>query len=173
MKTGLAFFLSLGLMVAVSTSPSHAADDPGTFVQKAIGINLEEIQLGELAQQKSETAAVRDYGQMLVDDHTANNQKATALAQSLGAEVPEAPSEKAQQTYQQLQNVSGAQFDEAFISEMLLGHQTAIDLFTAQVDGGDNDQVEQYASETLPALNKHLQEARDLQNDLVGAADGQ
>jgi len=173
MKVGLAFFLGLGFLVTLSIPQSIAADDAGTFVRKAIGINLEEIQLGQLAQERAENDGVRQYGAMLVKDHTANNARATALATSIGTQVPGAPSEKAQQTYEQLTNAAPAQFDEAFISVMLLGHQTAIDLFTAQVEGGENAQVAQYASETLPGLKKHLLAARELQDGLVGAASEQ
>lgn len=169
MKVALTSILGFGLLIAVAASPSIAADDPALFIQKAIGINLEEIQLGQLAQERAESEGVRQYGAMPVNDHTANNAKATALANSLGAQVPGAPSAKAQQTYQELSGAAPDQFDEAFVSVMLLGHQTAIDLFTAQVEGGGDEQVAQYASDTLPGLKAHLDEARDLQNDLVGA----
>lgn len=142
------------------TAPSFAATDDITFVQTAIGINLEEIALGNLAQQQSQNADVKAYGQTLVKDHTDNLTKATALAQSIGASVPGASSTEAQDMAKHLATLTGTAFDKEFLDHMVKGHQMAIQLFTDQA-AGSND-VAAYAKATLPSLQQHESQAQTL-----------
>src|SRR5947209_5087708 len=63
---------------------TFAAENPSdVFLKKAIEGNYAEIQMGQLAQQKGQSDGVKKFGQMLSDDHSAANQKATAAAQSI------------------------------------------------------------------------------------------
>lgn len=152
------------LVAAVATPALAAPVDEPTFVQTVIGINLEEISLGNLAQQKSQNDQVKAYGQMLVKDHTDNNAKATALAQKLGATVPQQPSAAAQQMDAHLQTLSGPAFDTQFLNYMAKGHATAIAMFQEQA-GGSTD-VASFAKATLPALQMHLAKAQALQQSV-------
>ena len=54
------------------------------LVMKIHKINQMEIQAGQLAQRNGSSAKVKQYGQQLVRDHQAADQKITTLAQSLG-----------------------------------------------------------------------------------------
>jgi putative membrane protein len=143
--------------------PAQAADDK-TFIETVIGINLEEIQMGQMAQQKSQNADVKAYGATLVTDHTAANEKATAIAQKIGATVPTAPSTEAQTAMSQVSSLSGADFDKSFLQHMVDGHTTAISMFNEKVnDSGAAAEVTAFAKETLPTLQKHLDTAKSLQ----------
>ena len=41
-------------------------------------------------------------------------------------------------------------------------HQAAVDLFRAYAQSGDNAELKQWASRTLPSLEEHLREAQQL-----------
>jgi putative membrane protein len=58
------------------------------LVTKIHKINLMEIKAGQLAQRNSSTAKVKSYGQQLVRDHQAADQKITTMARSLGVTFP-------------------------------------------------------------------------------------
>src|SRR5579862_7006366 len=79
-----------------------AAQDDETFLKTAIGINLAEIQMGQLAQKNGSTVAVRDYGSTLVKDHSASNQDAMAIAKKMNFTVPNKPSDEDQNMYKDL-----------------------------------------------------------------------
>ena len=82
-------FTSLAIIAMLAASPALAAGKPSqAFLKKAIEGNYAEVQMGKLAQQNGESADVKKYGQMLVDDHTAGNQKAIDAAKSLGMTPP-------------------------------------------------------------------------------------
>lgn len=58
------------------------------LVMKIHKINQMEIRAGQLAQRNSSTAKVKSYGQQLVRDHQAADQKITTMARSLGVTFP-------------------------------------------------------------------------------------
>lgn len=132
-----------------------------TFVTKAIQGNLAEVQLGQLAQQKAEDSRVRDFGKTLVQDHSANNQKAEALAQALHITPPTEPNAEQKRMYDRLSKLSGDSFDREFASHMVTDHQKDIAEF-GQEAKSSNPQVAAYANQTLPDLKKHLQIAEGL-----------
>lgn len=132
------------------------------FLTQAIQGDLAEIALGELAQQKGQSDEVREYGQKLVQDHSRSLAEAQQLAEAEGIEVPEEPSPEAQQMHQQLMQLSGEEFDREFARHMVEDHEKAIGLFETQTQGSDTDTAE-YAEETLPVLEEHLQIAESIE----------
>ena len=72
------------------------------FLHDAVQGNLAEVQMGQLAKEKGQSDAVKSYGQMLVTDHSANNEKAIALAEQNGLSAPTEPSTKQKAGYDKL-----------------------------------------------------------------------
>ncbi len=97
------FILGLVAAAAWASSASLAADKASErFVRAAIEGNLAEIDVGKLAQDKGANDGVRNFGKVLVEDHSAANQKAIALANSLGIKAPTAPTKKEKAEYDRL-----------------------------------------------------------------------
>jgi putative membrane protein len=142
---------------------AHAAspEDDATFLKTAIGIDLAEIDAGNLAQKNGSTDAVKQFGAMLVTDHTKDRDVTTGLAKKMSIEVPSAPSTDDQATARRLSALSGADFDKAFADAMVKGHKAAIALYTDK-SGDSNSSLASYARDTLPTLQKHLDEATRL-----------
>src|SRR3954463_8087722 len=89
--------LTASLVAALtgSASATSAKEQPGQkFITKAIEGNLAEVQLGQLAQQKGTGDGVQNFGQQLVTDHTAANQRATAVAGQMGVTPPSEPNKQ-------------------------------------------------------------------------------
>jgi len=146
-----------------------AAESDETFVKTAIGLNLAEIQMGQLAQKNGSSAAVRDFGAKLVKDHSANNDQAMALASSHKFTAPNAPSTEDQNLYKDLAGMTGTAFDKSFAEHMVDGHQKAIQLFTDQ-SGSATADIKSYVDKTLPALKDHLATAQKISSDLGATA---
>jgi putative membrane protein len=101
------------LSSAAYADPSLAKDPTGkAFITKAIQGNLAEVQMGQLAQEKSQNNDVKAFGQQLVTDHNDANSKATAVANDLGVTAPQEPSKKQKADYDKLSKVSGDAFDK-------------------------------------------------------------
>jgi putative membrane protein len=151
--------IGAALILAGSITTAPAKSDT-TFLTDAIQINLAEISVGDLAQQKGGSDDVKSFGKMLVDDHTASNAKATSLAQANGVTPPTEPSAADKKKHDELEKLSGAEFDREFAKAMVKGHEEAIAKFEAASKG--NDDVAKFAQETLPTLQKHLKTAQSI-----------
>ncbi|WP_407159420.1 DUF4142 domain-containing protein [Bradyrhizobium sp. STM 3557] len=130
------------------------------FVQDAIQGDLAEIQIGQLAEQNGSSAATKQFGQTLVTDHTANLQQAEALAQSLGIAAPSQPNAEQRAMLQQLSGLSGSQFDVQFARDMVVDHVKEIVQFA--FEAWKADPVGDFARQSLPVLERHLQSAESL-----------
>jgi len=91
------YLLALVIALMASTSAASAKDSAsGAFLKKAIEGNYAEVQMGKLAQKNSQRDDVKAFGQTLVNDHDAANQKAIDAAQSMNINPPTGPSAKQQ-----------------------------------------------------------------------------
>jgi putative membrane protein len=160
-KLVFAAIIAASLAPAAAMAAASKADK--TFITDAIQGNLAEIQMGQLAQQKGQNDAVKSFGQMLVSDHQANNQKATQLANQLGVTPPTEPSAKQRAAYDKLSKASGAAFDRQFAQMMVMDHKQDIAKFQREAKK-TKDPLGQYASDSLPVLKKHLAAAEKIES---------
>jgi putative membrane protein len=145
--------------VDTAATPSHAAQ----FLTDVIQTNNAEIKFGQAAQSMGSTDAVRDFGKMLVEDHTKANDQATQIAQAMNVPIPNGVKPDDMAAYNMATSMSGAGFDKDFADAMAKGHQKAIDMFKQEAGSGDPAQVTDFAKQTLPTLQKHLETAQSLQ----------
>lgn len=160
MQSGRLAFVACAA-IAVTLGASSQSDEQA-FVREAVQSNLGEVQLGELAVQRAETDAVRKFGETLRTDHQAALQRATNLAKSLKVEAPTEPSIEARGIYDGLAQLSGAQFDAAFVSHMITVHESAIARYSRNANS-DHDGVAAMVADALPKLKAHLATAQALQ----------
>jgi putative membrane protein len=151
---------------ALAGSVVHA-DDKGkddAFIKEAIQGNLAEQKLGQLAQEKGASEGVRNFGAHLEKDHSQANKNAMETARSLGVTAPTEPNKKQRETYDRLSKLSGEQFDKEFVKDMVKDHKKDVHEYTEH--SKMSNAVGTYAKETLPHLQKHLQEAESLQGNM-------
>jgi putative membrane protein len=156
--------IGAGLAAAIVLSaPAAWSQDKAsqTFIKNAIEGNLAEIQMGELAQKNGNSEGVRSFGQMLQRDHTDANQKAMTVAKDVGVTPPNEPKAKQKAEYDRMSKVTGARFDSEFARMMVADHKKDIREF--QKEAKKNDEAGQFAKETLPTLQKHLETAQSLE----------
>jgi len=136
------------------------------FLFTAISGNYTEIAAGNLALQRSTNPQVREFAQMLIQDHAQRNSVAIPLAESFGMDPPTGPAEDAHLAMlQTLEGLAPADFDRYFSAEMQLDHRTDV----AEYEDAVRDlqkPVADYAEETLPTLNKHLATANQVAQQL-------
>ena len=113
---GAAFALALAIPAASAQGKADKADQK--FLTEAIQGNYAEVEMGKLAQQKGQSEAVKSFGQMLVTDHSAANEKAIAAAKQMGVTPPSGPSDKQKADHDKMAKMSGADFDRSFARDM-------------------------------------------------------
>lgn len=137
-----------------SVSNAPAADKE--FVANAGMAGLGEVQMGNLALQKSENAEVRAFAQRMVTDHGQSNAELAQLATAKGLALPAELAGKHQQGYEHLQSLGGAEFDRAYMQHMVGDHQEAVTLFQNASTSATDADIRGFAAKTLPVLREHL-----------------
>jgi putative membrane protein len=160
------------LWTAVAALPlmaSAASPDEGFFNEAAQG-GLAEVQLSQSAQNKGQSQAVKDYAAMIIQDHTAANDKLKTLATSKGVDLPTAPGATQMATKAKLDTQAGDAFDKAYIQIMLKDHKDTIKAFEKEAQSGQDPDAKAFASATLPTLHEHLTKIKSIARAAVGAA---
>jgi putative membrane protein len=139
--------------------PVAAADRD--FMTEAAQGGMTEVQLGQIAQEKGRSQAVKDFGKRLVEDHTTANNKLKAIAAYLGVTLPAALDSKHQEMVYKFAKMTGdAKFDREFMAHAIDDHKKDISEFEKASANAQNDRLKAFATETLPTLREHLQIAQ-------------
>ncbi len=129
-----------------------------------------EIQSSQLALQKSQNDAVKQFAQRMIEDHTKLGEKLKTTLQNANIPVPDEPlSGEVQRKLTQLQAADGANFERLYINDQVKAHKKAVRLLRRYAKRGGNDALKQFASEALPMIQKHLELARDLRESAAPA----
>jgi putative membrane protein len=139
-----------------------ASTQDAHFVMQASAGGMAEVMMGQLAMQRGQTEAERNFGQMLVTDHSAADQRLMGIADTVMLKPASGPNAMQQSMYQQLQNAPADRFDTMFNHAMIHAHERTIALFKIEARGGQNPQLRQFAMSTLPTLYTHLRTAEAL-----------
>ena len=156
-------FFALTLTVA---APSWAAESPdAAFYKSAAEGGLAEVDLGKLAREKSSVQSVKDFGSMMVSDHSSANDKLKGIAAAKGQPLPSGPSMGQMATEAKLEALSGTAFDKSYIKGMVKDHEEDIQEFQKEVANGRDPDARAFAKATLPTLQAHLKKIQDIAKD--------
>lgn len=134
-------------------------DHDREFLMKAAEMQMEEISLGKLAQQKGTSDHVKELGKMMETDHTKNLSELRTLAQTNSISIPNTGTDNSRDSYEDLNEKTGVDFGKAYSKLMIEHHEDAIDLFEEASEDAENQQIRTWATEKLAGLRTHLQHA--------------
>ena len=134
------------------------------FVDFAAQTDMVEANLGQLAASSGSGQPVKDYGQMLVTDHTKDYNQLYEIAHQANLNMPNAiDAEHNKAMIDPFQKLTGAAFDKRYIHEMVAGHTKAIAVYKKEAADAQNAALKSYAEQALPTLEKHLDDAKALE----------
>lgn len=138
-----------------------AAGSDAEFAEKAAIGNQLEVELGELATENAESDEVKSFGERMVEDHSQAQDLLEEVAGEANVELPDDLDEKAQQTMDKLSGLSGSEFDQAYMEEMVKDHEKAVELYEQQAEAADSA-FKTYAEQILPSLREHSEMAQKI-----------
>jgi putative membrane protein len=153
-------------------APHQPNQNDRLFVYEATIGGRAGVEFGQLAEQKGRAQAVKDFGQQMATDHGKANQQLAQLAQAANIPQPPGLDEEHNAMRRQLQNLSGGDFDLAYIRGQVADHQKTAQLFEWQIGSGQDPQLKAFASEILPIIYRHLQMAQGIEQQLSVVATG-
>ncbi|MBW4039776.1 MAG: DUF4142 domain-containing protein [Acidobacteria bacterium] len=154
-----------GAMVSVS---AHAAvtDSDKTFLTNASQGNLDEIKLGELAEQKSTNPQVKSFAHTMIVQHKMLQEKMAPFAQQWSIVPPTTLNSDDQQEFDKLSGLSGSDFDKEYISNAVQQHKQALDAFNQEISSTTDQQFKQAVMKGKSVVAAHLKMAEGLEAKL-------
>lgn len=154
-------------------APNPQTMDDQEFVRKALEGGAAEVQLGQLAQQKSQSDDVKQFGQKMVQDHTQmGDQVIKPVAMRLGVKEPKGLSKKDKQLVASLEGLSGPQFDQEYIRAMVKDHKQDLKDFQSEAQMSQDPNLKKAAQEGTNVISQHLQMIEQIAQSHNVAVDG-
>jgi putative membrane protein len=149
-----------GINSALGISPSTP-----DFVKEVAISDMFEIQASQMAEQKSDANTKTFADEMLADHQKTSAQlKAEIDSGKVNAVLPTELDSTHQEMLAKLQTLNGGAFAKQYQKDQISAHKEAVSLFQRYAKGGDNPELKQWASDTLPTLQQHLAMAQKLDN---------
>ena len=137
-----------------------------TFIEKAAIGGMTEVAASKAAQDKATNPAVKDFASHMVTDHTKANTELQAAATAKGVTPPGTLDKAHQSAVDKLSKTSGADFDKAYMKQMVADHKTTVSLFEKEAKSGKDGDLQAWAGKTLPTLQEHLKMAQSVHDGL-------
>jgi len=176
-KLLFAMAVAVAALIAMAGSPS--AQDTKKEAKKAAlqgndskmiraiaQADMAEVAAGKLGASKAQSAEVKKFAQHMVDDHGKHLAGVRKMAKAKGVQLPSTPAKKHQDALKKLQSASGAQFDKAFMDQMVKNHQDALKLVQATARSAKDKDLKADAQKTAPNIEKHLEMAKSIATSL-------
>lgn len=135
-------------------------EEDSDYLVAAAEVDMKEIELGKLAQQKSTNADVQALGKMMVEQHTKSLADLKAAAAKKNISIPETLTDKGQDAYKDLNDKTGHDFDKAYADKMVDGHEKLIEKMEKASEKATDADIRMWAANMLPTLRTHLEHAK-------------
>ena len=150
----------------VATNPTTVSKDDSTFIMKAADAGMTEVELGKIAEQNAASDKVKEFGQMMVKDHSAAGDQLKKIAQARSINIPESLSSDSKKHVADMQKKKGKDFDKAYIKMMVEGHEKVLKEFENEQSKGADAELKAFAAQTVPTIKGHLDSAKSIKESL-------
>ncbi|WP_306566179.1 DUF4142 domain-containing protein [Flavobacterium lindanitolerans] len=143
------------------------AEKDAEILVDAAEFDLEQRELGKLAQSRGVSAAVKDLGKMMEKHHNDAFAQLSTLAKEKQISIPTAITEDGQKEYDRLSKVDVKNFDKEYLDRVYKEHHDAIDDFTQDAQATKSVEIKAYLESMISTLKNHHDEVEKLQSTLV------
>jgi predicted outer membrane protein len=126
------------------------------FVVKVRLAGLWEVPAGNMAQEKSEDPRVRAIGKAIAEQHVTLDKLDVAAAKQLGIALPVQPTAQQQGWLAEMQNATGARFDQIFVDRLRAAHGKIFPVIGAVRSGTRNETVRTLAEQANGFVQTHM-----------------
>jgi putative membrane protein len=171
MNRAVITLLALGAFTVFGSSAARAqsANRMGAdnnFITNAAEGGMAEVELGRLAVSNASNDKVKQFGQRMIDDHSKAGDELKKIAGQKGVTWPSSLNAKDQATKDRLSSLKGAAFDRAYMQDMVRDHRTDVSEFKKEANSGQDTDVKNFASKTVPTLEEHLKQAEQISTEV-------
>jgi len=162
------------------------------FVNGMLSDGMAEVELARLAKDRAANAEVKQFAQMMSDDHTKAGEQLKQVASTYSIPQDAKIDEQHKDLMGKLMKVRGPDFDKEYMNAMVDGHEDAVRTLRSRVDEnrslgdrltGKNPEnpatvkpepagdrvtmaINQWAAEALPVVERHLDRAKQIKENV-------
>lgn len=141
-----------GMTPSNATSPGDQA-----FLQTVMESDAAEVQLGQMAQEKSQSDDVKQFGQKMVENRKRLDEQLKPIADKLEVHEPKQPSKKDRQMIAKMEALSGPQFDQEYIKAVVKDHREDVKQFKTASQSAQDPNLLMAAKQDTNVIANHLQ----------------
>ncbi len=130
-------------------------DTDENFAANAARSNTAEIQISQLALDNTTNDTVREFAQMMIDQHQLAQDELDSIANSVDFDLPHDISQPNVDLKNRLAALNGYSFDTAFMNSQVQLHVAAANLFQNHSTSGTHPGLKNYAAKYLPIVQQH------------------
>ena len=174
------------------TAGAGVSNSDKNFVSDQLSDGMAEIELAKVARDHAASPDVKQFAQMMIDDHTKAGDELKQIATSNSIPIETQIDDKQQNLMDKLSKLNGADFDKEYMSAMVDDHQDAVRDVRSRVDEnrsatdrltGKNPEnpaavkpeqsdnrltmsINEWAANTLPTVEQHLDRAKEIKDNV-------
>jgi len=167
------YALVLGMAALVAAGGRMSAAQGINDAQIAaivVTANQVDIDAGKLAETKGSSQQIKDFGKQMATDHAGVNKQAVDLVTRLKVKPEDNPTAQSLKqggidNVKNLNTLSGAAFDKAYIAHEVAYHQAVLDAVDKTlIPGATNADLKALLVKVRPAFQAHLDHAKMVQS---------
>jgi len=135
------------------------------FLETATKTGLLEITLGNLAIDKTSNHELRNFGKLMVRDHTRINERLKVLAEEKRLKLPASMTSTQLEQVRQMAEMKTAYFEKLYLKMMIENHNRDVELFKGATSSPDTA-ISNFSRKYLPVLEIHREKALKVQEGL-------
>ena len=126
-------------------------------------VNMAEVEMGKLAQSKSQNPEVKTFAQQMIDDHTKGLAEVQTVAQAKGITLPTELDAKHKAMSAKLAKLEGEKFDREYMKVGgMASHKEALALLNKNEKSAKDADVKGLATKMKPTVEQHLKAAQQM-----------
>nr|MBI1232512.1 DUF4142 domain-containing protein [Cytophagales bacterium] len=134
-------------------------DHDKMFVSEAVKMNLNEIALANLAQEKDVPSYIKVLANTIEEDHMQAMADISEMAQAKNIPLDTPDTHEKSEEVEKLESLDGHEFGKAYSELMVEKHKKTIEKFEKAAMDAEDPEIKSWVNERLPILRSHLEEA--------------
>ena len=149
-----------------ATPNANGTESTEAFITDVTLTDMYEIQAGKIAETKGQSQGVKDFGAMMIADHTAMTNQMKHVFAATGTTIPTELGPRGKRMIDSLNAASEADFDKLYLSQQQTAQAAELTLLSAYAEGGESKDIKPAAAKAIPQVQAHLDKVHELQAGL-------
>jgi putative membrane protein len=152
-----------GVPASAIAPNASGTESTEAFITGVTLSDLYQVQAGKIAEVKGQSQGVKDFGTMMVADHTAMSNQLKHLFAATSTAIPTELGPRGKRMLDDLNAAAPADFDKLYLDQQQTAQAGELTLLSAYAEGGESKDIKPAAARNIPKVKAHLAKVNELQ----------